>query len=203
MSTYTAVLFDLLSALLDSPSLWARAAADASVGHRWRQLAARRMQASHRYEPYERVVAQAAEGCGLKPLHVQRLIDSWDTLVPWADVAAALASVPVPFGVVTNCSEALARLAVAKLGRQPDVVVSAERADVYKPSPAPYLLALRELEVEAQETLYVAGSRYDVEGALGVGMPVFWIRRQPDAPISGPTYVRESLRRLPSILGAR
>jgi FMN phosphatase YigB (HAD superfamily) len=82
------------------------------------------------------------------------------------------------------------------------VVVFAERANAYKPAPEPYRLAMRELAIPADAILYVAGSRYDAEGAFRQGMTVFWVRRQDEAPLIGPRYVRTTLRDLPHVLGA-
>lgn len=66
-------------------------------------------------------------------------------------------------------------------------VVTAERAGAYKPRPAPYLLALRELGLPPERVLFVAGSAFDLPGAAGVGMDVWWHDRagmtaQADAP---------------------
>ncbi len=122
-------------------------------------------------------------------------------MAPWDDVPEALASLEVPFGIVTNCSESLARLAVSRLGREQRVVVSAECDGAYKPAPAPYLLALSEMSVGTDQTLYVAGSRYDVEGALRVGMTLFWVRRSIEPPIEGPAHAN-TLRQLHRILDA-
>jgi FMN phosphatase YigB (HAD superfamily) len=80
----------------------------------------------------------------------------------------------MPLGVVTNCSEALGRLAAARTGIVFDVIVTAERAGFYKPHPRPYRLALDELRVAPEACLFVAGSAYDLSGAAAVGLPVFW-----------------------------
>jgi FMN phosphatase YigB (HAD superfamily) len=58
-----------------------------------------------------------------------------------------------------------------------DVVVTAESAGAYKPRPEPYRLALDALGLPADRVLFVAGSRYDIPGAGGVGMPVWWHNR--------------------------
>ena len=54
----------------------------------------------------------------------------------------------MPLGVVTNCSEALGRLAASRVPVPFRVVVTAERAGRYKPDPQPYRFALDELGVE-------------------------------------------------------
>jgi FMN phosphatase YigB (HAD superfamily) len=93
----------------------------------------------------------------------------------------------VLLGVVTNCSEALGRIAVARVPVPFQVLVTAERGGHYKPNPVPYQLALDELGVEPQHCLFVAGSSYDLIGTARVGLPTWWHDRigmaaPPDAP---------------------
>src|SRR5687768_1235320 len=57
---YAAVLFDLLTGLLDSWSLWDAVARDEGIGRRWRTAYLRRMYAAGRYRPYQELVAEAA-----------------------------------------------------------------------------------------------------------------------------------------------
>ena len=84
-----------------------------------------------------------------------------------------------------------------------DTIVTAQRAGFYKPHPRPYRLALDELGVEAQDCLFVAGSPYDLFGAAGVGLSVFWHDRigmmmPPGAP--PPLMHHNSLRPLRDLL---
>jgi len=78
---------------------------------------------------------------------------------------------------VTNCSERLGRMAIAKAGVEFDAVVIAERAGAYKPDPRPYKLALDELNIAPGKALFVAGSVFDVNGAGAMGMDVYWHNR--------------------------
>jgi hypothetical protein len=57
---YAAVLFDLLTGLLDSWSLWDAVARDEGTGRRWRTAYLRRVYAVERYRPYQELVAEAA-----------------------------------------------------------------------------------------------------------------------------------------------
>lgn len=176
---YAAVLFDLLTALLDSWSLWDRVAGGPDAGRRWRMRYLQLTYSAGRYRPYEDLVAQAAGDVGLNPLVAEVLLLHWDQLAPWSEAPLVLRSLAEdgPIGVVTNCSEALAQRAVERVGVAFSVVVSAERAGWYKPDPRPYQLALGELGLLPPRVLFVAGSPYDVLGAARVGMPVFWHNR--------------------------
>ncbi|MEH3141343.1 MAG: HAD-IA family hydrolase [Mycobacterium kyogaense] len=177
---YDAVLFDLLTALLDSWTVWNDVAGDSRTGALWRNTYLAITYGQGSYRDYETLVAEAAEACGLDRGLAARLAARWAELQPWSDapaVLAELASAGVKLGVVTNCSERLGQLAAARLGVPLDVVVTAEAAGAYKPQPAPYSLALQELRLEPHRVLFVAGSRYDIAGAGTLGMPVWWHNR--------------------------
>jgi 2-haloacid dehalogenase len=183
-----AVLFDLLTALIDSWTLWDAVAGDAN-GRRWRGAYLRNTYGTAAYRPYEALVREAAVEVGLPPTVADRLMERYGELAPWPEVAKVLGALEgqIPLAVVTNCSEALARVAAARIGIAFEVVVSAERARFYKPHPRPYRLALEALGAAPETSLFVAGSAYDLFGASAVGMPVFWHDRigmdaPPDAP---------------------
>jgi FMN phosphatase YigB (HAD superfamily) len=83
------------------------------------------------------------------------------------------------------------------------VVVTAERAGFYKPHPRPYLLALEDLGISPAESLFVAGSAYDLIGASKVSIPTYWHNRigmamPPDAP--APLMHSRDLRSLVSFV---
>jgi 2-haloacid dehalogenase len=176
---YAAVLFDLLTGLLDSWSLWDAVARDEGIGRRWRTAYLRRMYAAGRYRPYEELVAEAARDQDLDPALAGQLVARWDELRPWPEAVAVLTDLAgsVPLGVVTNCSNELGRRAAERVGVPFDVVVTAERAGAYKPRPEPYHYALEELAVAPEAVLFVAGSPNDLIGAGAAGMPVWWHNR--------------------------
>ena len=71
----------------------------------------------------------------------------------------------------------MGRRAVACVGAQFDVVVTAEEAGAYKPDPAPYRLACERLGRTPHEVTFVAGSPFDARGALEFGFQVTWVNR--------------------------
>jgi 2-haloacid dehalogenase len=184
-----AVLFDLLTALLDSASLWDAVAGGGEKGRPWRTAYLKNTYTAGAYRSYEQLVREAAREVGLPELLADRLVGRYAELAPWPEVEQVLATLEgrIPLAIVTNCSESLGRVAVARIGIAFDVVVTAERAGYYKPHPRPYRLALEALGEAAEDVLFVAGSPYDLFGAAAVGMPVFWhdrmrIRAPPGAP---------------------
>jgi 2-haloacid dehalogenase len=174
---FDAILFDLLTALLDSWTLWNRVAGSDDGGGRWRAAYLRRTYQTGLYRPDETFVAEAAIEASLPSALASRLAARYHELKPWPEVTEvldALRRVGLKLGVVTNCSEALAATAVVCTGVGFDVVVTAERAGYYKPDPRPYKQALAEMGMTASRCLFVAGSVYDLFGTSKVGLPTYW-----------------------------
>lgn len=176
---YDFVLFDLLTALLDSWSLWNNVAGGEDKGRAWRAAYLKRTYACGAYRPYETLVREAAAEVGLPLAAADALEQRWEELAPWDGVAEVLESLRGThrLGVVTNCSERLGHLAAGRLNVRMDVVVTSERAGYYKPDPRPYRFALQELGAQPANTLFVAGSGYDLFGTSTVGLDTFWHNR--------------------------
>jgi len=176
---YGAVLFDLLSALLDSWSLWDDVAGNSSLGRKWRMHYLDATAHTERYRPYLSLVGESADAIGIARAQVQTLGDRWGELTPWPEAAAVIAEIAskTKVGVVTNCSEELGLVAKNRLGVALDVFLSAERAGYYKPDPRIYQKAIEEIDEDPGRILYVAGSPFDVRGAAAAGMPVYWHNR--------------------------
>jgi 2-haloacid dehalogenase len=196
---FDAVLFDLLTALLDSGTLWNNVAGKAEDGSKWRAAYLRRTYKTGAYRAYEALVAEAAAEVGLSPTLAGALAARYGELEPWPEVREVLGALRrdgVALGVVTNCSEKLGAKAVACTGCEFDVVVTAERAGYYKPDPRPYKIALNELEVAATRCLFVAGSGYDLFGTSRVGLETYWHDRlgiAPPAHVPKPAEYHRSL----------
>ena len=184
------MLFDLLTGLLDSWTLWNAVAGSEQAGRRWRAAYLAITYRTGRYQPYEELVARAAELVGLPRRLADELAARYGDIEPWPEAGEGtgkLLEAGMPLGVVTNCSEALGRLAAGRIPVPFSVIVTAERAVHYKPDPQPYRLALNELGVTAENCLFVAGSAYDLFGTARVGMPTWWHDRigmtaPPDTP---------------------
>jgi 2-haloacid dehalogenase len=182
---FDAVLFDLLTALLDSWTLWNNIALNPEDGRKWRAAYLRRTYETGTYRPYETLVAEAAAEVGLSPTLASELAARYCELRPWREVGEVLGALRrygVPLAVVTNCSEELGAQAVDCIGVEFDAVVTAERAGYYKPDPRPYEMALDELGLAASRCLFVAGSAYDLFGASKVSLSTYWHDRIGIAP---------------------
>jgi len=174
-----AVLFDLLTALLDSWTLWNRCAGSEQAGRAWRAEYLRLTYGCGQYVEYETLVKRAAQNVGLPDSAPQALEDNWLQLTPWEGALAALQQLQphCKLAVVTNCSARLGRQAASILPVQWDVVVTAEEAGAYKPDPRPYELALDALNVLPDEAAFVGGSSYDMFGTAAVGLRTYWHNR--------------------------
>jgi 2-haloacid dehalogenase len=206
---FDVVLFDLLTALLDSWTLWDIVAGSLEDGRKWRAAYLRRTYETGAYRPYEALVAEAAAEVGLSPMLAAQLAACYGELEPWPEVREVLGALRgegVALGVVTNCSEELGAKAVACTGVAFDVVVTAERAGYYKPDPRPYQMALDELKGAVGRCLFVAGSAYDLLGTSKLGLPTYWHDRvgmtpPPNAP--KPTAHHPSLYPLLGVMHGR
>jgi 2-haloacid dehalogenase len=174
---YDAVLFDLLSALVDSWSLWKSIAGSDVDGLRWRKRYLALTYDSGHYTPYEGLVAEAAAAEGFPEHWADELDRRFAELQPWPEVQevlTGLAGLGVRLGVVTNCSQRLGEVAAKCVGVPFDCVVTAEGAGFYKPDPRPYLAGISGLGIPAERTLFVAGSAYDLFGTAKVGLATYW-----------------------------
>jgi 2-haloacid dehalogenase len=187
---YAAVGFDLLTALLDTWSLWSNVAGDRALGMRW-HAASQEMLRGKIYRPFEDIVRESAREVGVDPKRAAELLRRWGDFEAWPDVPPVLERLDgTKRFIVTNCSRKLGRLAAFKAGRF-DLVMTAEEAGAYKPDPHPYRMALDRLELDPAEVLFVAGSAHDVGGAARVGMDVYWANRGGAAAPTDGTALRE------------
>jgi 2-haloacid dehalogenase len=187
---YAAVGFDLLTALLDTWSLWSSVAGDRALGMRW-HAASQEMLRGKIYRPFEEIVRESAREVGIDPMRAAELLRRWGDFEAWPDVPPVLERLDgTKRFIVTNCSRKLGRLAAFKAGRF-DLVMTAEEAGAYKPDPHPYRMALDRLELDPAEVLFVAGSAHDVGGAARVGMDVYWANRGGAAAPTDGTALRE------------
>jgi len=185
-----AVLFDLLTALLDSWSLWDRAAGSQRAGRTWRAEYLRLTYGCGTYVPYETLVRQAARNVGLPDSAPEALEADWPQLAPWSGAIEALTQLRqlqphCKLAVVTNCSERLGRQAAERFPITWDAVITAERAGIYKPDPKPYRMALEQLGVARADAAFVAGSSYDMFGTAAVGLRTYWHNRIGLALVEG------------------
>jgi 2-haloacid dehalogenase len=174
-----AALFDLLTALVDSWTLWNIAACSAPAGRAWRAEYLRLTYGCGAYVAYEKLVRDAARTTGLSEAAPDYLEAHWGELIPWSGAQATLDALQgrCKLAVVTNCSARLGALAAQRFNTRWDAVITAEEAGFYKPDPRAYRMALDRLGVAADEAVFVAGSAFDLVGTAAVGLRTYWHNR--------------------------
>jgi 2-haloacid dehalogenase len=195
---YHAVVFDLLTALLDSWSLWNTVAGSEGIGFDWRTRYLQLTYDAGSYRSYEGIIKDAAHEVGLLEGRADELIRRWGELEPWPETAEVIRALlkKVSVAVVTNASIELGNIAVTRIGVAIPVVITAEEAGYYKPQQHPYRMALHRLGCEPESALFVAGSAAAVPGASALGMSVFWHNRMHLSPLEPrvqPRYISDSL----------
>jgi len=195
---YDAVVFDLLTALIDSWSLWNAVAGSEADGLKWRRRYLEITYGCGAYRPYETLVREAARDVGLPEGLGDELERRWPELQTWPEAPGVLKQLGLPLAVATNCSNRLGRLAADRVGVPFAVIETAESVGFYKPRPEVYRAVLQKLGTEPHRTLFVAGSASDVPGARGVGMPVYWHNRVglPARDDAHPDFLEKSLEPL-------
>ncbi|KAF2637816.1 putative 2-deoxyglucose-6-phosphate phosphatase [Massarina eburnea CBS 473.64] len=178
------IIFDLLTALLDSWTLWdaSTPTGTAEEGRKWRKRYLELTFGAGVYVPYADLVQESARQVNLPDSAAANLLRDWESIQPWPEAGAVLQGLKAlgyRLGVVTNCSKTLGHVAAARAGSEGvfDVVVTAEESEFYKPAKEAYRAALVAMGVGVEDALFVAGSAGDVEGATEVGMKVVWHNR--------------------------
>lgn len=123
---YDAVIFDLLTALIDSWTLWNAVAGSPEDGLKWRRRYLEITYGCGAYRPYETLVREAALEAGFPEQWGDELERRWQELMPWPEVPHVLAQLGVPLAVATNCSVRLGRQAADRVGVPFKVVETAE-----------------------------------------------------------------------------
>ena len=125
---------------------------------------------------------------------------------PFPDVPPALDRIRRHCGIViiSNTDDEIVAANVRNIGVPVDRVITAEQARAYKPSPAIFAYALRELGCAPEELLHVAqGFEYDIVPAHRLGWRRVWINRYGKVgdPAYGPYHELPDLSGLPELIG--
>ncbi len=125
---YDAVVFDLLTALLDSWALWNRVAGSDEAGLGWRREYLKLTYEAGAYRSYEGIIREAAGRTGISVQRADELLERWSELKAWPEAESVLDALAerVPLGIATNASERLAKIAVRAAGGRFTAVATAE-----------------------------------------------------------------------------
>ena len=220
-----AVVFDAYGTLFDVDSVEAIAERlhpghGRALSHLWRSkqleytwLQSLMQSAHQRREDFAALTAHALDyalerlALAHSPSTRHRLLDAYLDLSPFADAEPALAALaPLPRLILSNGTRAMLEPLVAATGlaRHIDTILSVDAADVYKPSPRAYQLAVDELKLLPIRVGFISSNGWDVAGAKAFGLTAIWVNRA-NAPVERhgpePDAMVNSLTALPALLG--
>lgn len=139
------------------------------------------------YRRYRGVLANVVRGFGeqlgfqASETEAESLPESLKDWLPFPDTRAALEKLKTKYklAIISNTDDDLFAATSRHLGIRFDEVVTAEQAQAYKPSPAPFLLALQRLGLAREQVLHVGQSIYhDVLPAKALGMATVLVHRR-------------------------
>jgi 2-haloacid dehalogenase len=114
-------------------------------------------------------------------------VPGWPAFADSTDALRRLAG-RYRLGVITNCDDDLFAASALRLEVPFEWVFTAEQAQDYKPSVAPFVMALNAIDVAKERVLHVAQSLYhDHVPAKALGLATAWVNRRHDRPGSGAT----------------
>jgi 2-haloacid dehalogenase len=114
-------------------------------------------------------------------------VPGWPAFADSTDALRRLAG-RYRLGVITNCDDDLFAASALRLEAPFEWVVTAEQAQEYKPGIAPFVMALRLMQVPKERVLHVAQSLYhDHVPAQSLGLTTAWVNRRHDRPGFGAT----------------
>ena len=185
----------------------------------WERAQWARIQQS--YAPYRQIAAESLEQVAAEhelPLtgaDARAFADSICTWQPFPDTPAALAKLKqkARLGIISNIDDDILAASVARLGVEFDLLVTAEQARAYKPSPLPFQRALERLGLPAEQVAHAAfGFEYDITTASTLGFRTILVRRHrrefpptpvPDLIVTDLAELVESFRWRESRLAAK
>ncbi|HVF63027.1 MAG TPA: haloacid dehalogenase type II [Casimicrobiaceae bacterium] len=109
-----------------------------------------------------------------------QLVDAWLDLTPYPDAIATLRRLKSrPRWILSNGTRAMLDPLLARSGLREhlDGVLSVDEANVYKPSPRVYALAVDRLKLDPSQIGFVSANGWDAVGAKAFGFHVWWINR--------------------------
>jgi len=139
------------------------------------------------YRRYREVLANVVRrfgerlGFSVSPQEAQSLPLSLKNWLPFPDTLTALQKLKTKYKlvIISNTDDDFFAASARHLQVKFDEVITAEQAKAYKPSPAPFLLALQRLGLPQEQVLHVGQSVYhDVVPAKSLGISTVLVQRR-------------------------
>jgi 2-haloacid dehalogenase len=138
----------------------------------------------------------------------KHLLDAWAHLTAFDDVAVALERLmqtDTQLVVLTNAVESTARNALdnAGIGEWLPTIISAAKAQVYKPHQGVYGLVPGACNVDPSDVLFVSAHDWDASGARQFGFESIWVQRVRSATAIRAERTISTLTMLPDLIAER
>lgn len=146
------------------------------------------------------------QGRSLTPDQKEALMPVWTSFTAWpeaAEVVAALREKGYIIGMLSNGDEGMLRALEDSTGVRFDHIFAADHAQRYKPHPAIYNLPCEKLGIGKGDFLHVAGSLFDMMGAVAAGCRCAWSNRFGEYALDAdykPEFETRGLRELVDLL---
>jgi 2-haloacid dehalogenase len=143
--------------------------------------------AQNPYRRYREVLAEVAHGFGKRlgfavaQSEAESLAESMKEWKPFPDTVAALEKLKTRFklGIISNVDDDLFAASARHLKVKFDQVITAEQAKAYKPSLAPFNLALERFRISRERVVHAGQSIYhDVLPAKSLGLATVLVYRR-------------------------
>lgn len=140
------------------------------------------------------------------PQRTEQFMNIWFCFDPWPEakeVIEALQQKGYRVGMLSNGDTAMLRALAQHCGILFDEIFSAQTAQAFKPHAKIYSQVAKKLGLNPEEHLHVAGSMFDVMGAVSHGTPCCWSNRHGDRLLDEkyrPRYETDDLRGLLDLL---
>ncbi len=113
---------------------------------------------------------------------VALIMNNYNTINVWSDVVGSLETLKqqgLKICFLSNMMEAMLDQGIKNAGIEKyfDHVISTDKEQTYKPSPAAYKMAVKTLKLKKEEILFVPFAGWDMAGAKWFGFPTFWVNR--------------------------
>jgi 2-haloacid dehalogenase len=126
-------------------------------------------------------------------VEVDRLMQSWQQLQAFDDVAAALVKLKTRYKLVALSNgerEFLAHLVKNQIKWEFDAVISVQEVGAFKPHPGVYRLGAAKMNLEVGQCMMVSANSFDVMGARMCGMRGAYVNRY-DLPFEDTPFVAD------------
>lgn len=129
------------------------------------------------------LISAAAEcGIELSQSTIEAIMNAYKAINIWPDVKPALEQMKgmgLRLCFLTNMTEEMIKQGLnnSQTNEYFSHIISTDKIQTYKPSPAAYQMGIDTLKLKKEEILFVAFAGWDMAGSKWFGYPTYWVNR--------------------------